>query len=234
MFSFLFWPIISSLIAGGTLTTFYYAYYFLKNFIQARFISSITIESNDLMFQYILDYLILKGFLSHDLSNFSCKLERNSKIRPFWGKSNDFDQDFSKPKIAYTPGIGYHSFMYKGYKVYFTHQVLDRMTVGHERKPLTVESIILFIGLNNVKILQDLCDEAMSHSLVSEKDVTHIYALGNWWIKGGWEKVQSKKVRPIETVILDANITEEIVHDITNFKNSQEWYIDRGVLTIIY
>lgn len=230
MFSFLFWPVISSLLAGGVLTIFYYIYFFLKNFIQSHFISSITIESSDLMFQWILDYLIFKGFISHGLSNFTCKIERNSKARPFWRKSNDFDQDFTKPKISYTPGIGYHSFSYKGFKVYFTHQILDRLTVGFERKPVTVESITLFTyGLSHVKTLQGLCDEAMTHSLVSEKDVTNIYALGDWG--SIWEKVQSKRQRPIETVILDANITEEIMNDITNFKQNQQWYIDRGVNT---
>ena len=190
--------------------------------------STLTIESSDLMFQWVLDYLLLKGYISRGMSNFTCKIQRNEKNKYIWEAGKDFDQDFDRPKIAYTPGVGYHSFLFKGLRIYFTHVVIDRVTVGFERKPMTVESIkLMSYGLGNVGKLKELCDEAMLYAMNQDKNKTSVYALHEWL--SIWEKVQTKRQRPLETVILDANITEEIMNDMVNFKQNQQWYIDRGV-----
>lgn len=233
MISFLFWPIVSSLLAGFILTSLYYLYFFVKSYIENHFISAITIESSDMMFQWVLDYLLEKGYISKGMSNFNCKIQRASKSHYIWQKQDDFNNDLDKPKITYTPGSGFHSFYYKGLKVFFVHKIIDRLTVGFENKPLTIESIRLFTyGTKHVRTLKELCDEAMNKALNMDKDKTNIYALGNFW-SAVWEKVQSKRQRPLESVILDSNIAEEITNDIINFKQNNQWYIDRGVPILI-
>jgi len=228
MLSFLFWPILSSLLAGSILTSLYYLYFFFKSYFQNNFISAITIESSDMMFQWVLDYLLEKGYISKGMSNFTCKIQRASKSHYIWQKQDDINQDLDRPKISYTPGSGYHSFVYKGLTIYFTHEIIDRLTVGYDRKPLTVESIKLFAyGTKHVKTLKELCEEAMNKAMTLDKDKTSIYALGDFWTV--WEKVQSKRQRPLDSVILDSNIAEEVMNDITNFKQNNQWYIDRGV-----
>ena len=44
-----------------------------------------------------------------------------------------------------------------------------------------------------------------------------------------WDECQQKKPRPINSVILDSNITETVIEDIKRFNNSSEWYINKGV-----
>lgn len=228
MLSIIFWSVVSSLLAGGLLTTAYYLYFFLKNYIETHFVSSITLESQDNMFQWTLDYLFFKGYISKGISNFTCKLQRTQKSSPFWSSSKEIDQDLQKPSISYTPGIGFHTFMYKGLKINFTHKLLDKMRVGYEKKPVSNESITLFAyGLGHVHILKDLCNEALNHALEHEQDTTNIYALARYF--NFWVKVQSKKHRPLDTVILDSNISDEIINDVKNFKQSRDWYIARGV-----
>lgn len=45
----------------------------------------------------------------------------------------------------------------------------------------------------------------------------------------GWEKCNQKRPRTLESVILDTNIAEKIIEDISKFLVSGEWYISKGV-----
>jgi mitochondrial chaperone BCS1 len=78
-----------------------------------------------------------------------------------------------------------------------------------------------------MKVLKELCECSLSYSISKDKGCTNIYAISGWL--NIWEKVQSKKQRPISSVILDSNIAEEVINDIINFQKNAQWYIDRGV-----
>lgn len=229
MLSLLIWSIFSSILAGGVATLCYYIYFFIKTYIETHFISAVTLDSHDNMYQWTMDYLILKGYIKKGISNYNCRVQRSQKGGPCWINADDFDQDTEKPKISYSPGIGFHSFKYKGLNIHFSHQVQSRTTVGFDRKPTTIESIRMFTyGLGHVKQLKELCQEAMEYAISQDKDKTNIYSLAEYF--NLWEKVQSKKNRQLDSVILDSNITEEIMNDIINFKQNLPWYIERGVI----
>jgi chaperone BCS1 len=61
----------------------------------------------------------------------------------------------------------------------------------------------------------------------TDKNAINIYELHHWGI--GWTKVQSKKPRPMSSVILDSDLSSMLVQDITKFQNSMEWYLSKGV-----
>ena len=44
-----------------------------------------------------------------------------------------------------------------------------------------------------------------------------------------WVKAQIKKPRDIKSVILDRNLSQEIIDDISAFKDSPEWYLKKGI-----
>lgn len=46
---------------------------------------------------------------------------------------------------------------------------------------------------------------------------------------GIWMKSMTKKARPLDSVVLDRKITDELVADVTKFQNSGEWYYSKGV-----
>lgn len=54
-----------------------------------------------------------------------------------------------------------------------------------------------------------------------------IYEQHRWGI--GWTKVQSKKPRALESVVLDDNLKDLIIADIKKFQDTAQWYIDKGV-----
>lgn len=44
-----------------------------------------------------------------------------------------------------------------------------------------------------------------------------------------WRRMQAKKARPLESVILDGGNAKMLMEDIANFKQSGDWYIGKGV-----
>jgi len=44
-----------------------------------------------------------------------------------------------------------------------------------------------------------------------------------------WITSMSKKARSLESVLLDSDIMENLVKDIKEFRESGEWYVEKGV-----
>ena len=51
-----------------------------------------------------------------------------------------------------------------------------------------------------------------------DNDTIGIYELHRWGL--GWMKAQAKKPRPLSSVVLDKQLSNEIIEDIKWFKNS--------------
>lgn len=64
-------------------------------------------------------------------------------------------------------------------------------------------------------ILKEFIDAAITHNMAKDENLLSIYELHRWGI--GWTKVQSKKPRQIETVILDRNLSSEVIADMKRF-----------------
>ena len=100
--------------------------------------------------------------------------------------------------------------------------------MGEDRKPFRSESMTLYtLSPKNMKELKELCEVSLTYSISKDKGCTNIYAISEWM--NIWQKVQSKKQRPLSSVILDSNIAEEVISDIINFQTNAEWYFNRGV-----
>jgi len=224
---------ISEILTTIFLTLFislvYYILEFLKNRSVERFTSSIQLESADPLFHWVLDYLIEKGYFSNSFNNLTCQLERKGDHQSFfWGNNKNVLLDNEKPELHYIPSAGYQFFKYKNIKITVRHSIGSLMVTGNELQPSYPETLILSsFNPKNIKLLKELCEEALSRALEKDQDLTKIYAVARW--EEYWEKVQSKAPRPVHTVILDAQIAEEIISDIKNYRKSQNWYTDHGV-----
>jgi len=60
-----------------------------------------------------------------------------------------------------------------------------------------------------------------------ENDLIGIYELHRWGL--GWTKVQSKRPRSLESVILDKDNANKLLEDIKHFQSSANWYMDMGI-----
>ena len=221
-----FLPLIFTLIFGGMISLVYYVTYILKSYLKSKFTSCLIIENSDPAFDWLLDYLISKGYITHTMNNVTCKTERMKKT-PDWLLNNDIASDSEKPQLNYLPSSGYHSFIYQGIKINIFHYIGRPTTEGWDRVITTPESYVLScFGPWNIKILKSICEESINYATNKDKNLTNIFAVGRFC---RWEKVQSKRNRLFNTVILDSNIAEEILEDIQVFKKSRDWYTERGV-----
>jgi chaperone BCS1 len=101
------------------------------------------------------------------------------------------------------------------------------LVTGWERIPEEQEFIHLIAYGQDTTILKEFIDAAIVHSMKKDEGMIGIYEQHRWGI--GWTKVQSKKPRSLNSVVLDTNLQQKIIDDIQNFQESSEWYIKRGV-----
>ena len=82
-------------------------------------------------------------------------------------------------------------------------------------------------GRNSLEILKAILDESIQNSIEGDKGKVGIYNFDSSYMK--WNKKTSKKKRSMKTIILNENLCEEFINDINDFRNSQEWYENRGI-----
>lgn len=68
---------------------------------------------------------------------------------------------------------------------------------------------------SDTALIQELIDEAVTFSMDQDKGLLGIYQTLSWITM--WIKVMTKKARSLDSVVLDTDIAEELVKDITNF-----------------
>ena len=224
------YTILTTLFLTFFISAVYYIFDFLKNRAIERLTSSIELDSADPLFHWVLDYLIEKGFFSRSFNNLTCQLDRKGDSKNmFWNPSSkNVNMDNEKPDLRYTPSVGYQFFVYKTVQITVYHTVDKVMMTGFDNQPTFPETLILScFGKQNITLLKEICEEALAKALEKDQGLTKIYAVARW--EDYWEKVQTKLPRPVHTVILDAQIAEEIISDIRSFRQSSSWYIERGV-----
>lgn len=120
-----------------------------------------------------------------------------------------------------------HSLKHKGQSLWIYHRITETLMVGEEKVPEEQEEIFIQCFGNNTDIIKDFIDCAVVHCMQKETNTIGIYELHRWGI--GFYKCASKKPRSLESVVLDGDNKDMIVNDIKEFKNSVEWYLDKGI-----
>jgi chaperone BCS1 len=107
------------------------------------------------------------------------------------------------------------------------HSIGDPILTGWENTPTEPEELYISTYGKDTSILKQFIEECMHYCIEKDKDKIAIYELHRWF--NGWTKVQKKKPRPIESVILDKDNTKMLCEDIIKYKESQKWYHERGI-----
>ena len=102
------------------------------------------------------------------------------------------------------------------------------MTAGWNRTPMEMESLTLRCMGRSGNIIRQFIQAAMNAAFEEETEEISIFVQGESWM-GGWEKALSKKPRSLESVVLDENISEDLLRDATLFLSSAKWYEDTGI-----
>jgi len=107
------------------------------------------------------------------------------------------------------------------------HQIGKTIITGHERRPSEPENIYFVTWGRNTDLIKEFIDDAVVHCMDKENDMISIYELHRWGL--GWTKVQKKKPRSFESVILNKDNSKMMCEDIKNFQDSHEWYLEKGI-----
>jgi chaperone BCS1 len=70
--------------------------------------------------------------------------------------------------------------------------------------------------------------DALEASVRERSTDFNVYVQSSSWM-GGWERALSKKPREVDSVVLDENLAQELLHDARNFMTGAEWYAQRGI-----
>lgn len=174
-------------------------------------VCSIQLKSDDDTFNWVIKFMQEKGFLGKDISLLKAAVKKEKRN---WWEFKPEDEK-KKPEIEYLPGPGTHLFTFNGKKMWAFQKEGEMLVTGWERKPTKHEYLTIFTYGKSTKPIQDLIDYAVEHSMEKNNDTIGIYELHRWGI--GWTKVQSKKPRQPDSVVLDQNMSEEIISDIQKF-----------------
>lgn len=130
-----------------------------------------------------------------------------------------------KPKIFMSPAPGLHYLFYKG-RLVILHR--ERKDSAGDKGSMSLglrETFNIKIFSRNRQLVMDLITEARELAYPLEDDRVSIF-MPNY---GNWSRTAKKIPRPIESVILDNNLTENILNDIKEFQASEKWYNELGI-----
>lgn len=217
------YPVLMSLgLGGGIFGSIWYVYGIVSDKIRAKLYCHVTIKSTDDTFKWINKYIKDKKIIKDD-AWLSCRIKQDDL--PWWEAI--FQAKKGKPELEFLPGAGTHIFSYKGKTFWLNHTIGEPFVGGPEQVPMEDERLTIITWGNDTTHIKDFIDACVVHNMKTDHNKIGIYELHQWGI--GWTKVQSKKPRPLESVVLDSDISQMLMGDIDKFQNSAEWYLSKGV-----
>ncbi len=124
----------------------------------------------------------------------------------------------TRPEVEYLPGAGNHIFTYEGTKMWASQNEGRTLVTGFEKKPTKSETLIITCYGQNTAPLKTLVQASIDFFEEKETEMMKIFQVDRWGM--GWEECQQKKPRPLESVVLEGNVAEDIISDIKKFKKA--------------
>ncbi|KAH8676156.1 BCS1 N terminal-domain-containing protein [Xylariales sp. PMI_506] len=121
------------------------------------------------------------------------------------------------------PGYGRHIIKYKNTYISVSRekQATARSNTGEPHE--TVELTTLYAHRH---IFEEVFTEARQIALQANEGKTVVYSVRNFdWVPLG----EPRRKRPLSSVVLDEGVKEDIVGDVKDFLERQQWYVDRGI-----
>merc|ERR1712159_165695 len=196
--------------------------------LRPMFISTITVENSDQSFDTVLDYITKQGIVSTGDKRAVTSQRKNMTMRERiqeWAMGRQ-----QAPTLEFRPdgGDALTVFNWKGTSIYMTRSKGEVVTTGHDRKPTTLEKIRLQTFGMDDSVLRQFLNAAMESSFDTDREMLNIWVMcDDWW--GSWEKAMSKKPRSVDSVVLNGNLSSELIQDATNFFARSDWYVQAGI-----
>jgi chaperone BCS1 len=178
--------------------------------LRRHFLVTLEVTSKDRSYPWVLQWLALKGTRTQHLSV-------ETMLRSTQGNKAAISFDL-------VPGPGQHLLQYAG-RIFLVQRMREQQMLDlNSGKPW--EKILFTTIGKKTSVFDSLLNDAYSLSVSNEEGKTLIFT--NWgseWRQFG----QPRRKRPIESVILDERIADNLMKDVNEWISSSKWYIDRGI-----
>lgn len=232
------------LVLGLLIFAYHYVSEWMGSFWSRYLMSTADIRIDDEMYNMVMAWIAKQKFAQKS-RHFVANTNLNSRM--WWlfrddDENGDDDSDApdtlsarlkgkDQKKVQFTPSFGTHYFWFKGYPMIFSRTEDTRQSgwsTISER-----ENISISCFSRNPNIVKELLDECRAAFVKSDENKTIIYRGG---LKPGsseptWTRSVSRVSRPFSTVVLDADVKQKVLDDMTDYLNPQtrRWYSNRGI-----
>ncbi|KAF9147009.1 hypothetical protein BG015_011416 [Linnemannia schmuckeri] len=199
--------------------------------IQSWFYVSVEVQEGDDTYKWLSEWVAERPLT---------KSVRHLTVKAVWDDDSDNDDYYSnnnskdeRPRLLFMPGMGSHVLYHKGYKVNVSRDRPDQASGADSEQSRILASIqkkqcltISTFGWD-ISRLKTIVQDAMEESYKKKEGKTTIYTSQPY--DNYWSGSSTRSPRAFHSVILAEGLKEELLEDITTFRNSSQWYHDRGV-----
>ncbi|KAG0339709.1 hypothetical protein BG000_001568 [Podila horticola] len=146
--------------------------------------------------------------------------------------SNDSHKD-ERPRLVFLPGMGSHVLYHKGYKINVSRERPEHASGANSEQTQLLaslqkkQSLTISTWGRDMRFLKTVLMDAMDESYKKKDGKTTIYTSQPY--DTYWSSSSTRAPRAFHSVILAKGLKEELLQDISTFRNSSQWYHDRGV-----
>ncbi|KAG0273243.1 hypothetical protein BGZ95_010935 [Linnemannia exigua] len=198
--------------------------------IQSWFYVSVEVQEGDDTYKWLSEWVAERPLT---------KSVRHLTVKAVWDEDSDNDDYYSnnskdeRPRLLFMPGMGSHVLYHKGYKINVSRDRPDQAAGADGEQSRILASIqkkqcltISTFGWD-ISRLKTIVQDAMEESYKKKEGKTTIYTSQPY--DNYWSGSSTRSPRAFHSVILAEGLKEELLEDITTFRNSSQWYHDRGV-----
>ncbi|KAJ4155299.1 hypothetical protein LMH87_000553 [Akanthomyces muscarius] len=245
------------IIAGvAVVFSWRYVYDTVMNFVEASFMSSFTVHTDDETYNILMWWMTRQPFC-HKTRNFVVNTSVYSRSDYLYRSHDDSDDDAGddieasrdassavgddtalssnrgKHVLHYTPSAGTHWFWYKGVPLRFSRrQTKDKISL---RSPSEQEELCVSCLGRNPTVLKQLLAEARVLYLRKDDRKTIIYratsSVSSYGTDSYWQRCMSRPNRDFSTVILPDKVKKDLIADAGDYLEpaTRRWYANRGI-----
>ncbi|XP_063901309.1 mitochondrial chaperone BCS1-like [Zophobas morio] len=187
----------------------------LFHLLKKRYILTLEITKRDPSYHWVLKWLNSQSESSSSIMMQHVEVETVSLSKETGNVKTEFH---------FIPSPGTHVINYKG-RWLIVKRLREKQMVDFSLGTAWENLTLITYGRDR-QFLEGLLRDAQRKALAEIRDKTCIYTFwGTEWRQFGRPKLR----RPLDSVILEGNLKENLVQDVKNFIKSSKWYNDRGI-----
>ncbi len=209
------------LAAGGILLAYLRSVpSWIYNWLKRQIMTEIDVPDRDESFKWLCVWLSQHPYRKRCRRwTIQTRRNRNSEYE------ND-RHDYKKPQIILSPAPGVHFLWYKNRLMILQR---DRKDGGQDKNVASVlgyrETFNIRLFSRNTQLIIDLIEEARRTANPVGEERIRILCPGY----NNWYEATRRMIRPLDSVILDGNLSNLLLTDVKQFLDSEKWYNKHGI-----